>query len=209
MRLMDIQHNYDTIFSLGDRCLPAYQLRTYHLRPYAGIIDWMLSPGLSQISKLLITNFKDFMKKENMVFEGYNTQISGHLILRDTKYNIRTVHDFPITTNTPTNWDTYPTFKATLEQRIQRFFNKLETCNNILFIRLGGTYREAQLLENILSNKVKGNFHILLLNPINEYTIIEYEWNLPNTCSIGIPLTENAEIWDAILYGITCNDMKN
>lgn len=209
MRLRDIQRNYDMIFSLGDRCLPAYQLRAYHLKPYAGIIDWMLSPDLSQLLRLLQNRFQDFMEQENMVFEEYNTQIAEHLILRDTKYNIRTVHDFPITINTPENWPTYPTFKKHLQRRIRRFFNKLETCQTILFIRVGGTYKEAQLLEEILSKQVKGQFRVLLLQPINEYTILEYNWNLQHTCSLGIPMTTDTKIWDAILHNITCNDKKD
>ncbi|MCQ6530981.1 DUF1796 family putative cysteine peptidase [Bacillus mycoides] len=208
MKLLDIQQNYDGIFSLGNQCLSAYQLREYKLRPYAGPIDWMISFSFQDVICLLQNQFKDFMKKENMVFKGYSSEIKGFLLLEDIKYNIVSVHDFLVTENTPENWTTYPEFKIKINRRIQQFLNKLETCNKILFVRIGGTYEEAQLLEEVLFKIVKNEFRILLLNRISEYKIIEYDWDLQYTCSIGVPHTQDVKIWDLILGNITLDIIK-
>lgn len=209
MRLIDIQHNYDTIFSLGDRCLTANKLRHFKLRPYAGIVDWMLTPKLSKIVDLLQNRCDKFMNEATMVCDGYNNLIIGHLLLRDTLYDVTSVHDFPIEKNTPENWETYSEFKTKLDRRIQRFFNKLETCSIILFVRIGGTYEEARRLEEVLSKIVVGKFRVLILNEIPNRRLIEYDWGLQYTCSIGIPVEQREcnELWNMILNNITCNDV--
>ncbi|MCQ6530975.1 DUF1796 family putative cysteine peptidase, partial [Bacillus mycoides] len=169
-----------------------------------GPIDWMISFSFQDVICLLQNQFKDFMKKENMIFTGYHVY-ETKLLLKDTKYNIDSAHDFLVTENTPENWTTYPEFKIKINRRIQRFLNKLETCNKILFVRIGGTYEEAQLLEEVLSKIVKNEFRILLLNGISEYKIIEYDWDLQYTCSIGIPMNgnQNHVIWNQIFKNIT------
>lgn len=205
MKLIDIQHNYDAVFSLGNQCFVSRKLHYYNLRLYAGVIDWMISYSLTDVVRLLQNGFVNFMEKETMVCDGYNPEVKELLLLRDTIYNIISVHDFLSKENTPTDWNTYPAFKIKLNRRIERFLSKLETSKNILFVRIGGTYEEAKLLETALSKMVKGNFQVLLLNPISEYEIIEYDWELEYTCSIGIPMdgNENPAIWDQILKGIT------
>ncbi|HDR4949095.1 TPA: peptidase [Bacillus cereus] len=207
MKLIDIQHNYDAVFSLGDRCLVSDRLLHYNLRTYTGIIDWMLSPNLLQVISLLQNRLRGFMNKEQMIWDGYDT--FGHcLLLKDIIYNITSVHDFFINENTITDWNTYPTFKIKLNRRIERFLSKLETCHNILFIRIGGTYKEAKLLEAVLSEMVQGEFRVLLINEIAEYKLVEYDWDLPYTCSIGMPLTKDEQLWDSVLKGITYSDKQ-
>ncbi|PEF43388.1 DUF1796 family putative cysteine peptidase [Bacillus wiedmannii] len=204
MKLIDIQQDYDAIFSLGNQCFVANKLRRYNLRKYAGVIDWMISLSLQSVTKLLQNRFEGFMEKENMIFSGYH-DYGRKLLLKDTKYNIDSAHDFLVTENTSENWPTYLNFKIKIDRRIQRFLNKLNICNNILFIRIGGTYEEVKLLEKVLFETVKGNFQVLLLNSISEYKIVEYNWDLQYTCSIGIPMdgNENHEIWDQIFKNIT------
>ncbi|WP_179884317.1 DUF1796 family putative cysteine peptidase [Bacillus toyonensis] len=208
MELKNIQGNYDAIFSLGNQCFVANKLHQYNLRLYAGVIDWMISLSLQGVTKLLQNRFESFMEKENMIFSGYH-DYGTKLLLKDTKYDIASAHDFLVTENTPENWSTYSNFKIKIDRRIQRFLNKLNTCNNILFVRIGGTYEEAKLLELVLSKIVKGKFQVLLLNEIEEYKIMEYNWDLLHTCSIGIPMdgNQNQELWDQILKGITHSEI--
>lgn len=205
MKLVDIQGNYDAIFSLGNRCLVADRLLQYQLRTYTGIIDWMLSPNLLQVINLLQNRFEKFMEKESLICEGYD--LSGKcLLLKDTIYDITSVHDFLVTKNTPTNLQTYTEFKTTLDRRIQRFLTKLNTCQKILFVRIGGTYEEAKLLEVVLSKMVQGQFQILLINKTDEYKVVEYDWDLPYICSVGMPLLLDTQLWDQLLKNITYNE---
>ncbi|MGE6964101.1 DUF1796 family putative cysteine peptidase [Bacillus thuringiensis] len=210
MKLVDIQQNYNTIFSLGDRCLTANKLRQFKLRPYAGIIDWMLSPNLLSIDRLLKNRCENFMEKENMVCDGYNQLIFGHLLLRDLLYDVTSVHDFCITKNTLTNWNTYESFKIKVEKRIERFLNKLETCNKILFVRINGSYEEAKLLEQTLSQIVTHEFRLLIINEEPIDWITEYNWGLQYTCGIGISIDKREcdKLWGTILKNVICTDIS-
>ncbi|MCQ6530982.1 DUF1796 family putative cysteine peptidase, partial [Bacillus mycoides] len=118
MKLLDIQGEYDAIFSLGNQCFVAEKLHQYNLRLYTGPIDWMISFSFQDVICLLQNQFKDFMKKENMIFTGYHVY-ETKLLLKDTKYNIDSAHDFLVTENTPENWTTYPEFKIKINRRIQ------------------------------------------------------------------------------------------
>ncbi|WP_318581955.1 DUF1796 family putative cysteine peptidase [Bacillus paranthracis] len=204
MKLIDIQQKYDAIFSLGNQCFVAKKLNHYNLRPYAGVIDWMISFSLTDVIHLLQNKFAGFMEKETMKFDGYHAY-GTKLLLTDIRYNIKSAHDFSVEENTPENWVTYPEFKININRRIERFLNKLQTSNLILFVRIGGTYEEAELLEKVLSSMMPGEFRILLVNPISEHKVIEYNWNLQYTCSIGVPMdgNHNHEIWDQIFKGVT------
>ncbi|NUC18187.1 peptidase [Bacillus mycoides] len=204
MELLDIQQKYDAIFSLGNTCFVAGKLQNYNLRSCAGVIDWMLSFSLTDVIRLLQNKFEGFMEKETMEFDAYHA-CGTKLLLTDIRYNIKSAHDFPAEKNTPENWTSYPEFKIKINRRIERFLNKLKTSNLILFVRIGGTYEEVELLEKVLSNLIPGEFRILLLNEISEYKIIEYNWNLKYTCSVGIPMdgNQNYEIWNQLLKGIT------
>ncbi|MBJ8113599.1 hypothetical protein JDS99_29095 [Bacillus cereus group sp. N6] len=131
-------------------------------------------------------------------------------------YDIASVHDFLVTENTPTDLKTYKEFKLKLNRRIQRFLNKIETCNKILFVRIGGTYEEAKQLEFVLSKIVQVEFEILLINEIEENQIIEYDWDFPYTCSIGMPLMENGlpsttngEMWNYLFKGIRYSEIQS
>ena len=139
-----------------------------------------------------------------MIFTGYHAY-GKKLLLKDIKYEIDSAHDFLVTENTPTDWNTYEEFRITLNRRIQRFLDKLDTCQNILFVRIGGTYEEAKQLELVLSTIAQGEFRVLLINKIDEYKVVEYDWDLLHTCSVGIPMdgNQNYEIWDQLLSGIS------
>jgi hypothetical protein len=204
VKLIEIKGKYDMIFSLGNQCAVANKLRHYRLRPYAGVIDWMISFSLPGVTDLLRNRFVDFMKKDNLVFDGYHAA-GTKLILKDTRYDISSAHDFSTTENTVMNWATYPKVKAKFDRRVQRFLKNIEEYERLLFIRILGTYDETKELEIVLSSLVKHNFTILMLNPIAEHTIIEYDWDIPNVCSIGIPMGEEyPEIWDILMGGIMC-----
>ncbi|GGE79220.1 DUF1796 family putative cysteine peptidase [Priestia taiwanensis] len=205
MKLLDIKGKYDMIFSLGDRCEISTKLRHYRLRPYAGVFDWMITFSLPDLTNLLRNRFANFMEKENMVFEGLHAG-GEKLLLRDTLYDIYSAHDFSAPPNTAYHWPTYPAVKEKFGRRIHRFLKNLEDCEHILFVRMNGTYEETKELEVVLSSLVKHKFTLLMLNPINEHTIIEYNWDIPHVCSLGIPMgKEYPDIWDTLMGGIMCS----
>jgi hypothetical protein len=215
MRIKDIKGEYEAIYSLGDLCLAALQLRKNNLRPYAGPLDWMSSPSLSNVSRLLKNRFNGYMEKPNLIASGYSTGVDSaepYVCVTDMAYQIVSSHDFKGDKNTLTNLATYPEVKAKFARRIERFLDILSTGKRILFIRTEGTFQEALELESVLSQLVKNDFTILLINHTNTKSIIEKDWPVKNVCAIELPNVEkwdgNDDYWKFIFNGISIKAKK-
>jgi len=212
MRLEDLKGNYDAIFSLGDLCLAALQLRKNNLRPFAGPLDWMSSPSLPSVSRLLKSRFIGYMDKSNLTPSGYSTGVDSsepYICVTDMGYQIVSSHDFKADKNTLSNLATYPEVRAKFDRRIKKFLDILSTGKRILFIRTEGTFEEVLELEEVLSQLVENEFHILLVNHTNTSVLIEKDWPVENVCAIGLPNEEkwegNDHYWRDIFNGIHIN----
>ncbi|MCM3197169.1 DUF1796 family putative cysteine peptidase [Priestia megaterium] len=196
MSLKDIKGTYDAIFSLGDLCLASIQLRKNNLRPFAGPLDWMSSPSLSSVNRLLENRFEGFMELSNLNPTAYSTGVDSadpYLVVVDEAYQIVSSHDFKADENTLTHLVTYPEVKNKLNKRIQRFLEKMSTSQRILFVRTEATFSEVLELESILSNMVKKEFHILVVNHSNINDMVEKSWPLKRVTVLEFP---NNEIWN-------------
>lgn len=205
MKLKDLKGEYDAIFSLGDLCLAAMQLERFNLRPYAGVLDWMASYNLSDVSRLLANRFAGFMDYPNLKVVG-NASDKLYLVL-EQQYNFLSNHDFFTANNFPPHLAAYPEIKAKYDRRVARFLEKMETADHILFIRTEGTYDQAAELEAVLTGLVKKNFKVLLIqHDLNVQTLVENDWSLRRTCSIRLPDQDkwegNHHYWEHILSGI-------
>ncbi|MBE3569904.1 MAG: peptidase [Bacillales bacterium] len=197
MSLEDIKGTYDAVFSLGDLCLTAIQLKKNHLRPFSGVLDWMASPSLSDVNRLLKNRFVGFMELPNLRFIGYSTGIYStekHLSLSDDAYHIISSHDFKASQNTPTHLATYPEVREKFDRRIKRFLEKMETSKRILFVRTEGTFEEVLELESILSKMVKHDFRILIVNHTDVSGLTEKNWPIERVSVVELP---NRDIWNA------------
>ena len=220
MNLKDIKKSYDVICSLGSSCLPTYQLKRCNLRVFSGPLDWVLSPSLSDVNRLLKNKLSDFMELKNMsLVEGpyYNLlndnsedQASQTYQIKDNTYNITSVHDFPIVPNH--DWAaTYPAYKEKLDIRINRFLEKIINSHSTLFIRVGATYDETVELQSVLSLLTNGNFNLLIVNlVVGSQHIVEKNWEIEKVSSVECPHRYDIwhgedSAWDYILSGIKLN----
>ncbi|GAY75484.1 DUF1796 family putative cysteine peptidase [Sporolactobacillus inulinus] len=204
MSFKRINGTYDAIFSLGDLCLASIQLRRHNLRPFAGVIDWMGSPSLNDVNRLLKNRFEGFMDASHLSIRGYaNAQ---NLLVAEEQYGIMSNHDFDTARNTGAYLATYPEVKAKFDRRIKRFLNKCETSKRILFVRTEGTFDEILALEDTLSELVKGDFRILVINHTNVSGIVVQNWPLDNVLSLEFPNVEkwegNNALWAQVLKGV-------
>ncbi|WP_028595720.1 DUF1796 family putative cysteine peptidase [Paenibacillus assamensis] len=201
MRLDQIRGVYDGVFSLGSKCLGAIQLREHGLRPCSGVLDWMLSPSLPHVCKLLELRFQNFMSPSNLTFVK---QDSGEQLLYDLNYKVTLVHDLALDWSTMKHdLNAYPVFHEKLIRRITRFLHICDSGYRLLFVRLHGTMDEVQQLESVLSHLVRGNFHILLINNGEKYEMVEEPCSLERVCAIRMPLeVEIKPLWDEVLRGI-------
>jgi len=192
MGLENIKGNYDAIFSLGDLCLTAIQLRENNLRPFAGVLDWVASPSLGTVNRLLQNRFSNFLDPSNLKPIKYVSQ--WDLFVLDEVNNIGFNHDFKTDKNTLTHLGGYPEVKEKYDRRIQRFLEKMSTSQRILFVRTEATLNEVQELESTLSGMVKNDFRILVVNHSNVNDMIEKNWPLEKVCVVELP---NHDIWNA------------
>ncbi|MBW3496785.1 DUF1796 family putative cysteine peptidase [Bacillus sp. FDAARGOS_1420] len=215
MRLEDIKGNYDAIYSLGDLCLTALQLRKNKLRPTAGPLDWMSSPSLSNVSRLLKNRFMGYMELQNLVPSGYSTGVDSkepHLCVTDIAYQIISSHDFKADKNSFTNLATYSEVKAKFDRRVQRFLDMISNGKRIMFIRTEGEFEEVLELDSVLTQLVINDFTLLLVNHTNTPDLVENDWPLEKVCAIELPNVEkwngNNDYWSTIFKGIKINEKE-
>jgi Putative papain-like cysteine peptidase (DUF1796) len=223
MKLIDIQKPYNHIVSLGSECGPALHLKRHNLRRASLPFDWVCSHSLTGINRLLKTKFNGYMELSNMTKvanykqpgyvldeEGNNAGYNSQFI-KDNEFNVISVHDFPI----GLEWQKmYPSYKQKLTKRIERFNYILNNSPSILFIRWSNLNEAAQIrnevaqLEIILSEVMKGEFKILIINPAYGVNgISDIEWGIKNVCAVQVshvtdPITDNPT-WDHLLNGIS------
>lgn len=217
LEMKKLQGMYDDVISLGENCYTAIHLKKYKLRKYSGPLDWFVSPNLSSINTLLKNKFVDFMDLKNMqampeknvVFnDGVIQPVFSHII-KDTKYNVTSYHDFPVIPNE--DWFiTYHDFKQKLGRRIDNLYERKHNSQSILFVRWGGSLTEALELQTVLSNIVKNNFKILLLYPTGlENEINELEWGLDHVFPVQVSSNyQNKRTWYVLLKDIHLNSKK-
>ncbi|MBA2873400.1 DUF1796 family putative cysteine peptidase [Thermaerobacillus caldiproteolyticus] len=204
MGLEVIKGTYDSVFSLGDLCLTAIQLKKNNLRPFSGVLDWMASPSLSNVNRLLRNRFAGFMDLPNLRIIGYATD--QLICVSDDAYQIVSNHDFEVGKNTLSYLGGYPEVKEKFDRRIRRFLEKMETSQRILFVRTEGTFEEVLELESVLSEMVKNDFRILLVNHSNVNGIVEKNWPIERVCVVELPNHDkwnaNDHYWKTIFDGV-------
>ncbi|WP_244235282.1 DUF1796 family putative cysteine peptidase [Paenibacillus lautus] len=192
LSLQDIKGPYHAIFSLGNNCLPAIELREHGLRKFAGPIDWMGTPVLPQISRMLRNRFQGMLVYANLVLVN---QASEELYnIRDLEYDLYLNHDFYVHNNFPPHLPAYPDIKTKYDRRTTRFLQTLESGGRILFIRTDSNYEEMKELVDSLKQICAGPFHVLAVNhePVPEIEMMD--WDIEHVCAIKMP---NIDIWNS------------
>ncbi|WP_437828119.1 DUF1796 family putative cysteine peptidase [Niallia taxi] len=205
MKLDEIKGQYDAILSLGENCIPALKLRKFNLRQIAGPFDWVGTPKLKNVSALISANFADFLNPSNLIVPQYASE--EDVLVVDSVNHISFNHDFKTDVNTLTNLPSLPQVQEKYCIRINRFIDMLTTSQRLLFIRTNATIADILELERILSQKVKNQYSILVVNHTSVNKLLELDWNISNVCSIELPNEEiwegNDGWWESIFQGIT------
>ena len=206
MNINEIKGNYDAIFSLGDLCLTSIQLRKHNLRPYSGVLDWVASPMLSNVNRLLKNRFVGFMEYDNLRVLGY---ADTYICVSDEGYQVVSNHDFEGAKNTLEHLGAYHEVMEKYNRRIERFLGEIDHAKRILFIRTEGSFEDAVELQNVLEKLVKHDFTVLLINHTEVEGIVEKNWPLEKVCSIEFPNKDkwegNHDLWESVLKGVNLN----
>ncbi|MHA7749031.1 DUF1796 family putative cysteine peptidase [Paenibacillus chondroitinus] len=215
LKLVEIKGSYDAIVSLGSACNPSLQLKRHQLRTVSGPLDWHVSLSLSDVNRLLKNKFHNFMDLNNMKLidgvahlldDGVPIQSVKSHFVKDTYYNILSVHDFPIDPNQ--HWTmTYPSYREKMSRRIDRLMDKMQTSRSMLFVRWAANYDQAAKLQSVLSELVDGPFSVLILCPAestNAVTLLD--WGIERVCAVEVPSDPNRNAtWDYVFQGVKIN----
>ncbi|MER7683301.1 DUF1796 family putative cysteine peptidase [Micrococcus luteus] len=205
MKINEIKGAYNAIYSLGENCIPALKLRKFNLREFAGPLDWVGSPNLPKVTNLLRTNFSNFLISDHLIVPQYASD--EDLLVVDTVNHISFNHDFKTHENTLNHLPSLPQVQAKYEKRINHFIETQSNSERLLFIRTEANIKDTLELENILSQLVKYNFCILIVNHSKVTEIVELDWKIKNVCAIEMPNEEiwegNDLLWERIFQGIT------
>ncbi|MDQ1003611.1 hypothetical protein QFZ28_004011 [Neobacillus niacini] len=220
LKLKDIKIPYDVIVSLGSWCGVATELKKHQLRKFSGPFDWVTTPSLLDINRLLKTRFQSYMDIKNMKYVNKSKFVITNdddqetvteretYIIQDTMNNIASYHDFPVIPNQ--SWEMfYPSFKVTLNRRINRFYERISKSQMSLFVRYNASYQEVAELSQILKGLTDGKYHILVVNPVEGLPALREEnWDLDRAVCVSIPFVRsdktqwNSQDWDIILNGV-------
>ena len=216
MSVQEMKGTYDAIFSLGDLCLASIQLRKFNLRPFAGPLDWMASNNLPDVTRLLANRFSGYMELQNLKATGeYSTGINStdpHLVITDTAYNIVSSHDFRADSNTFTNFPEYSKVKQKVDRRVARMLEYFEKGERLLFVRTEASFSDTLQLQSVLSDLVKHQFHILVVNHNNKQDMEVKNWPIKNVTVVEMPVyekwTNNDDYWEGLFENIFVRDVQ-
>ncbi|MGP7815809.1 DUF1796 family putative cysteine peptidase [Niallia sp. 01092] len=167
-----------------------YTIKRSSFKSIAGPLDWVGTPDLRTVSKLILNRFYGFLDKQNLL--GLNYIEETEMLVFDKVNKISFNHDFKPDKNTLENLEDLPQIKEKYNRRIERFLEKTENCKRILFIRTEGKMDEVSELQQVLKQVVKNDFHILIINHTAVDHMAEQVWTIENVCAIELP---NVEIW--------------
>nr|WP_246188443.1 DUF1796 family putative cysteine peptidase [Metabacillus lacus] len=199
-----LKGSYDAVISLGDLCLTSIQLKKNGLRNFSGVLDWMASPKLSDVNRLLKNKFSGFFDRGNLRIIGYAGDTM--ICVADDHYGLVSNHDYGTDKNTLQYLGSHDEVINKYNRRIQRVLHTMETAERLLFVRTEGSFEEVLELQEVLSELVKGEFKILLVNHGNVDGIVERSWPVEDIYSVTLPNVEkwegNNHLWKQLLEGV-------
>lgn len=143
---------YDFIFGIGSACLCSQTLRKLNLQFASYPLDWLFGTKFSDRVDFLLSDFKNFIEKEDLSFTGKQNGDPHHPcdIYANTRTGITFNHDFP--QGIPLDIS-YPTVKEKYDRRIKRLLTGINNHKNILivYIEVPGN-QETETTSEVLIN---------------------------------------------------------
>jgi hypothetical protein len=152
---------FDKVLSVGHACDTAFQIRRHFVQTEAYPFDWLTTP-LTGLAALIEHDFAGFLDEGNLTPAGK--------YLRDTKYEVRFLHEFPDPTRFKEN---LAEVRAKYQRRIRRWLSVMKPGASVLFVRseqfvnaANVNEEKARALLKLLQTKYKAvKIHLLVQNP--------------------------------------------
>ncbi len=125
--------NYDLIFSLGEACSSTQALIKANLRIASYPFDWLFGSNFLGRVHILVSEFKDFLNKEDLVSLSYHNGDLNNLcnVYKNTHTQLTLNHDF--SAHIPFE-KSYPQVLEKYNRRIRRLLNNLKNATSILIV---------------------------------------------------------------------------
>ena len=142
---------YDLIFSLGAACLCSSTLRKKNLQFYSYPLDWVFGGDFTFRVDLLVSDFENYINKEDLVFTGKQNEAKHNLcdVYMNKRNNIGFNHDFPV--GIPFE-EAFPIVKAKYERRISRLIENINRAKDILIVYTVPPYQPEETSDSALLN---------------------------------------------------------
>lgn len=131
----NVKEIYDIVYSIGSDCGCASNLIKFDLRKTSGPFDWLREASFEQRFNVLMTDFKDFLNKDDLKFmeKDHNAKLQDNVC--DYYYNKRTnfefLHDFKAGKSLD---ETFYDVKEKYTRRINRFIDNILNKKRILLV---------------------------------------------------------------------------
>lgn len=151
---------YDFVFSLGEACPCSQVIRSLNLQNASFPFDWLYGGNIETRTKLLISNFKNFLNKEDLCCVGQRYSPEPCNIYINKKNSIVFNHDFAID---QTLEDSFLNVRKKYDRRIQRLYDRINNANKILVVYIENpmTKSESRKIKPLIVdcyNKISQRF---------------------------------------------------
>lgn len=173
------------LISIGNDCQPTWRLRQFNLRQIAYPFDWLRTYNFDGLCTCIHENFKFFLTIDDLIHQGYG--------LRNRRYGIEFVHDFPTIEGQPvalenenagtvvSNYCDYlPEMNNKYNPRIQRFLESLTSTNEVIFFRTHIGPHDAQKFVAVMQKYPNLNYTLAVIHGNKS---LRHNWNIPHTMS--------------------------
>lgn len=172
-----MSEKYELVFGIGAACLCSQALRKSNLQFASYPFDWLYGSNFSSRVQLLISDFKDFFEKEDIVFTGKTNNDPEKLcnIYENKKTGLFFPHDFPPAASFESF---FPEVKKKYDRRIKRLLDSINKKHDILIVYVEtALYSETETTSEVLiecSNKIAQrypdkNIHLLYIRCSDEF----------------------------------------
>ena len=132
---MTFGKRFDFVFSIGEDCGCAMNLRRFGLRIMSSPFDWVNSASFGTRIDLLCKAFDGFCDRESLVFEARDPNATlfdaNHDTYFDKRFGFRFIHDFD--RGVPLD-ESYPRVREKYDRRIVRTLGKIRQSRHVLAV---------------------------------------------------------------------------
>lgn len=167
---------FDLVFGIGEACSCTQILRKCHLQFYSYPFDWVYGSDILTRIKILASDFKEFIRKEDLVDLQTTNGDKKNLceIYKNTINEIHFNHDFEYGKSLD---ETYEAIKTKYNRRSKRLISQIEQSNKVLILYLQASHNKEliekdRLIEaySLLKNRFPDQ-EIVLLNLYCDHNI--------------------------------------